>query len=234
MEITPIKTKKRYVLVIDKILALIRSGSFKEGDRLLPERLMAEKLGVSRPSVREAYCVLEIVGILQSRVGSGTYVVSKNNIGADFMKKIEGISREEESPYEILEVRKILEPEVVCAAIRNATSEGVKEMEGLLRKMEKEIEKDGRYSTATDADFHMKLARMSDNAVMVNIMGYIVTLMQEQLWDRIVDGPEALPRLFQHDIEFHKTIVSLLKKKDTRKVRTYMTDHFTEMQNAIE
>lgn len=234
MDITPIKTKKRYVLVIDKILELIRKGNFKEGDRLLPERLMAEKLGVSRPSVREAYCVLEMVGILQSRVGSGTYVLSKNEIEADSIKKIERISRKEESPYEILEVRKIIEPEIVRLAIKNATPQDVKEMERLLEKMKVEIQKGGIYSTKTDSDFHMKLARMSDNTVMVNIMRYVVTLMQERLWNLIVDGPEAGPKMFQQDIEFHESIVMYLKKKDTKKVRKYMIDHFNAMQDIIE
>ncbi|MCK5093139.1 MAG: FadR family transcriptional regulator, partial [Spirochaetes bacterium] len=73
-DIKPIETKKRYVLVIDQILDLIRDGAFKTGDKLPPERIMATKLKVSRPSVREAYCVLEIVGILESKVGSGTFV----------------------------------------------------------------------------------------------------------------------------------------------------------------
>ena len=69
---------------------------------------MAEKLEVSRPSVREAYCVLEIVGILESKVGSGTYVKS-GDIDQISINKIRDISTQEESPYEILEVRKIIE-----------------------------------------------------------------------------------------------------------------------------
>ena len=234
MDITPIKTKKRYVLVIDKLLELIRSSSFSEGDRLLPERLMAEKLGVSRPSVREAYCVLEMVGILESRVGSGTYLVSKKEIGPGFIEKIERISRKEESPYEILEVRKIIEPEIVLAASRNAAPQDLREIEGLLARMKAEIRKDGKYTTKSDTDFHLKLARMSGNMVMVNIMHYIVRLMQEQLWNRIVDGPEAGPKLVQQDLEFHENIVKYMVNKKTDKLRSYMIGHFNEMQKVID
>jgi GntR family transcriptional repressor for pyruvate dehydrogenase complex len=234
MEITPIKTKKRYVLVIDKLLELIRSADFNEGDRLLPERLMAEKLGVSRPSVREAYCVLEMVGILESRVGSGTYLISKKDIGPGFLEQIERISRKEESPYEILEVRKIIEPEIVLAAIRNAAPQDIREMERLLAKMKAEIRRDGKYSTKTDTEFHLKLAKMSDNMVLVNIMHYIVRLMQEQLWNRIVDGPEAGPKLVQQDLEFHEKIVEYVKTGKTDRLRSYMVEHFTEMQKAID
>ncbi len=234
MEITPIKTKKRYVLVIDKLLELIRSADFNEGDRLLPERLMAEKLGVSRPSVREAYCVLEMVGILESRVGSGTYLISKKDIGPGFLEQIERISRKEESPYEILEVRKIIEPEIVLAAIRNAAPQDIREMERLLAKMKAEIRHDGKYATKTDTEFHLKLAKMSDNMVLVNIMHYIVRLMQEQLWNRIVDGPEAGPKLVQQDLEFHEKIVEYVKTGKTDRLRSYMVEHFTEMQKAID
>ena len=84
-EIKPIETKKRYALVIDQISNLIKKGAFKKGDKLPPERIMAKKLGVSRPSVREAYSALEIAGILESRVGSGTYVQSENI--NDFLQK---------------------------------------------------------------------------------------------------------------------------------------------------
>ena len=97
---------------------------FKAGDKLPPERTIAAKLGVSRPSVREAYCVLEIVGILESKVGSGTYVQS-NNIDQISMSKIRDISTQEESPYEILEVRKLIEPEIVSLAVKNATDKEV-------------------------------------------------------------------------------------------------------------
>ena len=234
MEITPIKTKKRYVLVIDKLLELIRSSDFNEGDRLLPERLMAEKLGVSRPSVREAYCVLEMVGILESRVGSGTYLVSKKDLGPGFLEQIERISRKEESPFEILEVRKIIEPEIVSAAIRNATPQDIREMEGLLARMKAEIQQDGKYTTKTDTEFHLKLAKMSDNMVLVNIMHYIVRLMQEQLWNRIVDGPEAGPKLVQQDLEFHENIVEHVKNGNTDRLRSFMIDHFTAMQKVID
>ena len=60
--------------------------------KLPPERLMAKKLGVSRPSVREAYSALEIAGILESRAGSGTYVKSVN-INKFYLNKIEDISK---------------------------------------------------------------------------------------------------------------------------------------------
>ncbi|MDR7465382.1 MAG: GntR family transcriptional regulator, partial [Armatimonadota bacterium] len=71
-----ILTKKKSTHVAEQILQAIMSGQYRVGDRLPPERVLAEEMGVSRPSVREALSALQIVGVVASRVGDGTYVRS--------------------------------------------------------------------------------------------------------------------------------------------------------------
>ncbi len=61
-------------IIADQILQMIRCGELNAGEKLPPERIIAEQLGVSRPSVREAISALQIVGILETRPGDGTYV----------------------------------------------------------------------------------------------------------------------------------------------------------------
>jgi GntR family transcriptional repressor for pyruvate dehydrogenase complex len=232
-EIKPIETKKRYVLVIDQILDLIKGGAFKVGDKLPPERTMASKLDVSRPSVREAYCVLEIVGILESKVGSGTYVKS-NDIDQISLSKIRDISRIEESPYEILEVRKIIEPEIVSLAVQNATEEDVIEIERILQKMKLEKEENEKYSVETDALFHLRIAQSAGNTVLLNIMKYINDLLRERLWDRIIDSPDIRPGDLVRDIQFHENVFQCIKTRDKNSVRPIMLKRFNELQKSIE
>jgi GntR family transcriptional repressor for pyruvate dehydrogenase complex len=194
---------------------------------------MAEKLKVSRPSVREAYCVLEIVGILESKVGSGTFVKS-GNIDQISINKIKDISTEEESPFEIIEVRKIIEPEIVVMAVNNADPEDIKEIEKLLDKMKSEVEKNGRYSVESDARFHLRIAQASGNALFFHIMKYIMDLLRERLWDFIIDGPLAKPEDLKKDLEFHEDIFRCIKENDKKSVRPSMLRRFNEIQKVIE
>ncbi len=194
---------------------------------------MAVKLKVSRPSVREAYCVLEMVGILESKVGSGTYVKS-SNIDQISISKIRDLSRKEESPYEILEVRKIIEPEIVSLAAKNSTEEDAREIEMLLEKMKSEMSNSRAYSMDTDALFHLKIAQTSGNAVLFNVMKYIVDLLRERLWDRIIDGPTVKPEDLKKDIKFHEDIVRCIKNRDLKSVRPIMIKRFNEIQKGLE
>ena len=72
--IEPNKTTKVYEQVIEQIKSKIKSGEIKKGDRLPSEREMAESIGVSRASVREAIRALEVVGLVESRQGAGNYI----------------------------------------------------------------------------------------------------------------------------------------------------------------
>jgi GntR family transcriptional repressor for pyruvate dehydrogenase complex len=233
LDIKPIETKKRYVLVIDQILDLIRGGIFKSGDKLPPERTMASKLGVSRPSVREAYCVLEMVGILESKVGSGTFVKS-SDIDQISISKIRDISNQEESPYEILEVRKIIEPEIVSLAATNSTEEDVQDIERILNKMKAEMQENGTYNVDTDALFHLRIAQATGNTVLFNVMKYIMDLLRERLWYTIIDGPSVTEGDLSKDMQFHNDVLRCIREKDLTSIRPIMTRRFNEIQKSIE
>jgi len=233
LDIKPIETKKRYALVIDQILELIRGGVFKAGNKLPPERTMASKLGVSRPSVREAYCVLEMVGILESKVGSGTFVKS-SDIDQISISKIRDISNQEESPYEILEVRKMIEPEIVSLAATNSTQEDVQDIQRILNKMKAEMEENGTYNVDTDALFHLRIAQATGNAVLFNVTKYVMDLLRERLWYRIIDGPSVTEGDLNKDIQFHTDVLRCIREKDLTSIRPIMIRRFNEIQQSIE
>lgn len=231
-DIKPIKTKKRYALVIDQISSLIKKGAFKAGDKLPPERIMASKLGVSRPSVREAYSALEIVGVLESRVGSGTYVKS-GNIDNFFENKIKDIANKEESPYEIIGLRKIIEPEIVALATKNANSQDISEIEDVLKKMRSQIKGGDSYTLETDRMFHIAIAKASKNSVLLNVLGYIIDLSKERLWENIREQLVKSPGHLIKDIEYHEKVFNCIKNKDIKNARLIMKKHFSEILKEI-
>ena len=183
--------------------------------------------------MREAYCVLEIVGILESKVGSGTYVRA-DDIDQISLNKIKDISNEEESPYEILEVRKIIEPEIVTLAAKNATEEDIRDIDKILKKMKSESQENGVYNVGTDAHFHLRIAQATGNALLFNVMNYIAKLMREMLWGRIIDGPDTKPEDLAKDMRFHEDVLNCIKNKDVKSARSIMVKRFDEMQKKIE
>ena len=77
MHLQTIKTKRLYIQVAEQISKLVRDGNIKTGDKLPAERELAEKLGVSRPTIREAMIALELQGIVEIRTGSGIYILEQ-------------------------------------------------------------------------------------------------------------------------------------------------------------
>ena len=75
MPFQPIEPRRIYRQIADQLRQLIQSGEFAVGSRLPPERDLAVKMGVSRPSVREALIALEVQGLIEVRVGSGIVVI---------------------------------------------------------------------------------------------------------------------------------------------------------------
>jgi GntR family transcriptional repressor for pyruvate dehydrogenase complex len=120
MAFQKIATKRKSVRVAEQITEAIRKNVYNTGDRLPPERLIAEQMGVSRPSVREALSALQIAGVLESRAGDGTYVVSR----ADRQDAGILLLEEEESPVEALEARRVIERAIAQAAARDRADAG--------------------------------------------------------------------------------------------------------------
>ena len=133
--LTPIKPKRISDLVFEQLRDLIFKGRIKPGDRLMTERELAENLGVSRPTVREAINKLVALRLLEHRQGQGTFVVSpsveKNPLGMPHDQDV--------SLTDLLEVRLGLECNAVMMAARRATEEDIRDMEKSLRDMETQI-----------------------------------------------------------------------------------------------
>ena len=108
MELKTVQTQKIYKNIVEQIVDLIHDGSLKCGDKLPPERSLAEMLNVSRTSVREALKVMEIMGIIEIRPGEGS-IVSYFNVQPFLSMVWPVIIANENTERDLLEFRKILE-----------------------------------------------------------------------------------------------------------------------------
>ncbi len=154
--------------IIKQIRSLITSGQLTSGDRLPPERKLAEKLGVSRTHIRDAIKKLEFYGILRTLPQSGTVVAGMGITALEGL--ITDVLKLEKSDFtSLVETRVILETSAAVLAAERRTDEDILEIEKALAAYESKI-REGKSAVEEDLMFHLKIAEASKNAVLKSLM----------------------------------------------------------------
>ena len=181
-KLTQSRFKKKSSFIADQILKMINAGHYKAGSKLPSERTITEQMGVSRPSLREAISALQIVGILESRPGDGTYV-SAPFATEDLMRRAVSVLEECDSPYENMLARKALEIGAVRLAITAATDADLKTLkeawdETYIRGRRGDLVEYLRYGK----EFHIAIARATKNRIIEAITDKLLDLTIQPLW----------------------------------------------------
>ncbi|HEX6706218.1 MAG TPA: FadR/GntR family transcriptional regulator [Albitalea sp.] len=163
-QLKQVEPKRLYQQIADQIRELIEQGGFEAGTRLPPERDLAQQLGVSRPSLREAMIALDIEGTVEIRSGSGVYVRHRPEHNARPTASLG------DSPSELMQVRAALEGSAVVLACAHATEHAVQRLREIVEAMRREITHN-RTPLDHDRQFHLAIAEMSGNLVMVRLIG---------------------------------------------------------------
>lgn len=222
----PIKPKRISDQVFEQLKDLIFKGQLKPGDQLMTERELAQSMGVSRPTVREAINKLVTMGLLEQRQGQGTFVNSPAD-DADKNPLAAVINGHDVSLQDLLEVRLGLECNAVALAARRATEEDLHELGKNLAQMIEEI-KSGKEGLGSNADlsFHMAIAYATRNLVQIHIMRSFYDLLffgiKENL-QHLYSDPSNLDRV----IEQHQAIVEAIRKRDPEAATDAMRKHIT-------
>jgi GntR family transcriptional repressor for pyruvate dehydrogenase complex len=224
MKFQPIKPKKVSTQIADQIRSSILSGEFSPGDKLPPERELAEMFGVSRPSVREALNILSAAGLVMSYQGGGTVVLSLvETSGGNPLSEL--IRSEQERALDVIEVRKGMESWTAFYAAQRALPEDIRRMEEIINGMERNL--DGlKPSEDLDANLHIVIARATHNIVWVHLMQSLFDAMkefQQTVWRAVYLTKEDHHLLFSH----HRRIFEAIRAKDTEAAREAMADHLT-------
>ena len=170
---------------LEQLKQYILSGAVGLGERLPSERALADALGVGRYSVREALKVLEAVGLLQSRVGDGTFLAT--NTGASF-GRILGLSLATwgGAMMEILDARMMIEAEAARAAADRATPAELKQIERELHAMSAAA--DVRAYLRADMRFHRCIGTASHNAIISQFVDNLADLLEEVMQESRSDS----------------------------------------------
>jgi DNA-binding FadR family transcriptional regulator len=150
-------SRRAHEFVAHELLVLILSGRFAAGDRLPAERALASEFGVSRPTVRQAVAVLAARGLVESRVGSGTFVVG--------VPGLEPLTAEGAGLGEIMEARLVFEVGAARLAARRAqrSREDVDFLSAIVQALEQADERTS-FPFETDLAFHRAILELTGNS----------------------------------------------------------------------
>lgn len=179
MPFRPVETEKLSTAVVRQIEELILRGILHPGQRLPAERTLADRLSVSRPSLREAVGQLQDQGLLVAKAGAGIYVADV--LGSAFSPAlVELFSRHEEALFDYLSFRRDMEGLAAERAARLASDTDLQVVQAVFDKMEAAHgKKNAAEEAQLDADFHMSIFEASHNVVMLHMMRSMYQLLRE-------------------------------------------------------
>jgi GntR family transcriptional repressor for pyruvate dehydrogenase complex len=218
LQFKPVESRRLYQQIADQIRELIDRGGFEPGTRLPPERDLAQQLGVSRPSLREALIALDVEGRVEVRSGSGVFV-SVTRPGPVPQKT----AAMGESPSQLMEARSVIEGEVVVLACARNTPELLARLRQILKDMASGIER-RRARVDLDRDFHLTLAEMSGNTVLQRMIGELFDERHSPISAKISSRFENT-RTWKIALGEHEAILKALEARDPIAAQAAMRAH---------
>jgi GntR family transcriptional repressor for pyruvate dehydrogenase complex len=227
---TVIKQTKTYLEIVDQIVSLIRAGDLVPGEKLPAERKLSAELGTGRQCLREAFSALEVMKLVAVKPGKGAFV------RADALRNLNGqpgaIFSEEDSPFELLEARRVVEPKAAALAAKQITPAELAAMGRLIRTM-KANRAAGVYSPEPGRKFHLVIAKASRNIVLYQFLGWIMERMGRSLWNNLKGKSLAVPGRFEKYHGQHLTIMQALKNKDPKRAEGTMLKHLSAIEKDL-
>jgi GntR family transcriptional repressor for pyruvate dehydrogenase complex len=213
--------------VAKRLLDHFMSGDIEPGTRLPPERQLAASLGIGRSAVREALAALEILGIVDVRPGSGTYLRgSASELLPETLNW--GLMLGAPRTSELIAVRGQLEVFAASLAAGTITAAQLREVGRQVEIMRESIDDRSRFIEA-DLKFHLQIARATGNQVLLDLLQSIRSLLR--VWvERGLQTREDAERA----LEEHAAVYEALLTRDPAVVETAMRDHMTTAAARLE
>ena len=225
---TPIRNPKAYDQVIEVIKDKIKKGKIKKGDKLPSEREMAESLGLSRASVREALRALEVIGLIESIQGAGNYI--RTNFDNSLIEPLSLMFMlQESSVKEMYDLRETLELQCVKLSARYIEENELGLLTAILNRMY--LAKTEEESLELDIEFHYLIAKTSRNMLLINVLEVLSQLMDEFIRkSRMQILHEVNTR--ENLLEIHENLLRALKCREEAKASQATKEHFDLIRKA--
>lgn len=212
---------------IDKIKDMIVSGELRPGDRLPKEADLADRLGLSRNSLREAVKALSLIRVLDVRQGDGTYVTSlESRLLLDAMSFVVEFHRDD-TVLEFLEVRRILEPAATAIAAQRMTDKQIEELREILDGLADSPTVEDL--VANDLEFHRKIAVGSGNTVLASLIDSLSgPTTRARIWRGLTqEGATGWTR------DQHSAICEAIASRQPEIARSWATVHVAGVEDWL-
>ncbi|MDQ7911032.1 FadR/GntR family transcriptional regulator [Phytohabitans sp. ZYX-F-186] len=212
---------------IEKIKGMIVSGEMRPGDRLPREADLAERLGLSRNSLREAVKALSLIRVLDVRQGDGTYVTSlAPGLLLDALSFVVDFHRDD-TVLEFFEVRRILEPSATALAAQRMTDDEVEGLRAVLAELGDDPTIDAL--VANDLEFHRRIAAGSGNNVLCSLIDSLSgPTTRARIWRGLTqEGAVAKTR------EQHAAILEAIASRQPELARSWATVHVAGVEDWL-
>ena len=224
-EFEAIRKNKVYEEVARQIERMILQ-KMHPGDKLPPERELAEMFGVSRSSIRDAMRSLELVGLVEPRQGAGTVV---REVSSDLLVTplSNVIAHKRALVGELLDFRKMLEPPLAARAALRASVEEIIEMEEILRRQHEKLSR-GELAIEEDSEFHYTIAMGSGNSVVLKVLDVVMDLLRETRARSL--QREGRP---EKSLAGHRRILAAIKRRDRAAAEAAMRQHLQDIEQIV-
>lgn len=232
MPFRPVTPEKLSSAVVRQIEQLILRGILRPGARLPSERDLAEQLGVSRPSLRDALSALQDSGLLSAKPGAGVYV--SEVLGGAFAPALTDLfARHDEAVFDYLSFRRDMEGLAAARAARLGSDTDLAVIQAVFDKMSGSVNERGSDAEAElDVQFHMAIVEASHNVVMLHMMRSMYDLLRSGVfYNRQVMFKQRTTRAAL--LDQHRAINAALQARDPEGARSAVEAHLDYVQAAL-
>lgn len=217
------KGARIYEKVVEKLKRSIASGELLPGDPLPSERCLIDDYGVSRSSLREAFRVMELLGLIESIPGKGRFVRHPGSAPAEK----ENIKLEDSAILELMEARRTLDPAIAAESAMRATPSDLTKMLRVITETEKRLDTPEHRAQA-DFEFHLALAEATHNFVFVNItrMNFDLILATHDKIYRHLEDREAF-------LQEHRNMYEAILDRNVELAREMASSHIDRIYRTL-
>jgi GntR family transcriptional repressor for pyruvate dehydrogenase complex len=227
---TSIKQQKLSDVITERLESMILDGTLVSGEKLLPERLLAEQFQVSRPSLREAIQNLQAKGLIERKQGGGTFV--SQNLSAQMTDPLLAlVASRPETQFDLLEFRHALEGMSAYYAALRGQAEDYEALNNALNNLPDASSNIEQEATAL-VEFYLTMAKASHNMVLLHVM----RSMKKMLHDNILRNLEMLREGAQVEDKIREqrlAIVNAISAQDPEAARKASNEHLGFVESTL-
>lgn len=230
--IKPIRKRAISDEIVDQLVDLIARNELRPGERLPPERDLCRQFGVGRTTLREALRSLSTLGIIEGRVGEGTFI--SENSTRHLEKTLQwGLLLDPKGIEDLIETRLMLECQTAATAAERATTGDLEAIRETVDALKDALTDQNRFLEA-DLAFHLTIARASQNVILANLLSLTRNYLQQWIVNSLSDPtrPEG-ERRARLSLEEHRAIVDAIARQDPEGARDQMQLHIVSSSRDL-